>query len=517
MSLFRSIATIGGLTLVSRGFGFVRDMLLAALLGAGPVADAFFVALRFPNLFRSLFAEGAFSAAFVPIFVDLLTRGGRTRAIVFAEQTLAVLTAALLAFVLLMEAAMPLAIVVLAPGFVGGPSFDLAVDFSQLTFPYLLFISLTSLQGGVLNAFGRFAAPAATPILLNLSLITALLGTGPLMPTMGHALAWGVVAAGILQFLWLMGSCGREGVWLQMPWPKLTPEVRRLLRRALPVAFGAGVYQVNVMAGTILASLLPAGSVSYLFYADRLSQLPYGIIGVAVSTALLPLLSRQVRMGENSAAIHSQNRALEFAIFLMLPAAAALMVLADPIIDVLFRRGVFGPAEVKETAAALQAFALGLPALMLVKSLTPGYYAREDTKTPVKIAALSAVINVALAALLMLPFRHVGIALAASVANLANALLLALVLRRRDLLRFDARFRQRVPRTLLATGTMAAILFVLSRLLASWFLGSFIERAGALMLLVGAGLAAFGVLAHLFGAAKFGELKTLLRRERAVA
>jgi putative peptidoglycan lipid II flippase len=517
MSLLGSIATIGGLTLVSRGFGFVRDMLLAALLGAGPVADAFFVALRFPNLFRSLFAEGAFSAAFVPIFVDMLTRGGRAKAIVFAEQTLAVLTTALLAFVLLMEAAMPLAIVALAPGFVGGPSFHLAVEFSRLTFPYLLFISLTSLQGGVLNGLGRFAAPAATPILLNLSLITALLGTGPLMPTMGHALAWGVVAAGILQFLWLMGSCGKEGVWLRMPWPRLTPEVRRLLRRALPVAFGAGVYQVNVMAGTVLASLLPGGSVSYLFYADRLSQLPYGIIGVAVSTALLPLLSRQLRTGENSAAIHSQNRALEFAIFLMLPAAAALMVLADPIIDVLFRRGAFGPAEVRQTAAALQAFALGLPALMLVKSLTPGYYAREDTKTPVKIAALSAAINVALAALLMLPFRHVGIALAASVANLANALLLAVVLRRRGFLRFDARFQQRVPRTLLATGTMAAFLFVLGRLLAPWFSGSFIERAGALILLVGAGLAAFGVLAHLFGAAKFAELKALLRRKRAIA
>jgi putative peptidoglycan lipid II flippase len=517
MSLFRSIATIGGLTLVSRGFGFVRDMLLAALLGAGPVADAFFVALRFPNLFRSLFAEGAFSAAFVPIFVDMLTRGGRTKAIVFAEQTLAVLTTALLAFVLLMEAAMPLAIVVLAPGFVDGPSFDLAVEFSRLTFPYLLFISLTSLQGGVLNALGRFAAPAATPILLNLSLITALLGTGPLMPTMGHALAWGVVAAGILQFLWLMGSCGREGVWLRMPWPKLTPEVRRLLRRALPVAFGAGVYQVNVMAGTVLASLLPGGSVSYLFYADRLSQLPYGIIGVAVSTALLPLLSRQVRTGEDAAAMHSQNRALEFAVFLMLPAAVALIVLAEPIIDVLFRRGAFGPVEAKQTAVALQAFALGLPALMLVKSLTPAYYAREDTKTPVKIAALSAVINVVLAAALMLPLRHVGIALAASVANWANAMLLAVVLRRRGFLRLDSRFKRRLPRTLLATGAMAVSLVALSAALAPWFTGLFAERAAALVLLIGAGLAVFGMLAHLCGAARLGELKTLLRRKQAVA
>ena len=517
MSLFRSIATIGGLTAVSRVLGFVRDMLLAALLGAGPVADAFFVALRFPNLFRSLFAEGAFSAAFVPIFVGMLATGGRTKAIVFAEQTLAVLTTALLAFVLLTEAAMPLAIMLLAPGFIGGPSFDLAVEFSRLTFPYLLFISLTSLQGGVLNALGKFAAPAATPILLNISLITALLGTGPLMPTMGHALAWGVVVGGILQFLWLMRSCGKEGVWLRMPWPRLTPEVRRLLRRALPVAFGAGVYQVNVLAGTVLASLLPAGSVSYLFYADRLSQLPYGIIGVAVSTALLPLLSRQVRTGESEAALHSQNRALEFAIFLMLPAAAALLVLAEPIIDVLFRRGAFGPAEVRQTAAALSAFALGLPALMLVKALTPGFFAREDTKTPVKIAVLTAVLNVGLAALLMVPLRHVGIALAASLANWVNALLLAAVLRRRGFLRFDARFRRRVPRTLLATGGMAVALFAVAALLHPWLMGSLAERASALTLLIGAGLASFAALAHLSGAARAHELKTLLRRGRAVA
>lgn len=514
MSLFRSIATIGGLTAVSRILGFVRDMLLAALLGAGPVADAFFVALRFPNLFRSLFAEGAFSAAFVPIFVGILATSGRTRAIVFAEQTLAVLTTALLAFVLAMEALMPLAIMLLAPGFIGGPSFELAVEFSRLTFPYLLFISLTALQGGLLNALGRFAAPAATPILLNLSLITALLGTGPLMPTMGHALAWGVVVGGVAQFLWLLVSCGREGVWLRMPRPRLTPEIRRLLRRALPVAFGAGVYQVNVMAGTVLASLLPTGSVSYLFYADRLSQLPYGIIGVAVSTALLPLLSRQVRTGDSEAALHSQNRALEFAIFLMLPAAAALLVLAQPIIDVLFRRGEFGPLDVRQTAAALGAFALGLPALMLVKSLTPGFYAREDTKTPVKIAVLTAVLNVALAAFLMLWFRHVGIAAAASIANWTNALLLAVVLHRRGFLRFDERFRRRVPRTLLATAGMSLALLAVAAFLASWLSGSLLERSACLAVLVAAGFASFAALAHLLGAARVGELRTLLGRGR---
>ncbi len=514
MSLFRSIATIGGLTAVSRIFGFIRDMLMAALLGAGPVADAFFVALRFPNLFRSLFAEGAFSAAFVPIFVSLLTREGRARAIGFAEETMAVLTTVLLAFIIVVEVLMPLAITALAPGFVGTPTFDLAVEFSRLTFPYLLFISLTALQGGILNAFGRFAAPAATPILLNLSLITAMLGTGPLMPTIGHALSWGIVAAGIVQFLWLVGSCGREGVWLRLRRPRLTPDVKALLWRALPVAIGAGIYQINVLAGTVLASLLPAGSVSYLFYADRLNQLPYGIIGVAVSTALLPLLSRQVRSGEIEAAAHSQNRALEFAILLMLPAATALVVLAEPIIDVLFRRGAFGSLEVHETAAALAAFAFGLPALMLVKSLTPNFYAREDTRTPVKIAVVSAVLNVALAALLMTSLRHVGIAAAASVANWVNALMLAFVLYRRGFLRPDARLKKRLVRTVVAAAAMAAALAVVQAQFAPWMTGRFVERAAVLSVLIAVGLIVFGLVAQLTGAASIGELKTLIRRDR---
>jgi putative peptidoglycan lipid II flippase len=515
MSLLRSIATIGGLTMASRVLGFARDALMAALLGAGPVADAFFVALRFPNLFRSLFAEGAFSAAFVPIFVGALTLEGRTRAIVFAEQALAVLVTTLFAFVLLIEIFMPAFITVLAPGFVGSPTFNLAVEFSRLTFPYLLFISLTALQGGILNSFGRFAAPAATPMLLNLSLITAMLGTGPWMPTMGHALAWGVVFGGIAQFLWLLRSCGREGVWLRLPWPRMTPNVRRMLLRALPVAFGAGVYQVNVMAGTILASLLPTGSVSYLFYADRLNQLPYGIIGVAVSTALLPLLSRQVRAGEVDAALGSQNRALEFAIFFMLPAAAALMVLAVPIIDVLFRRGAFGPVEVRETAHALVAFACGLPALMLVKSLTPGFYAREDTRTPVKIAVASAVLNIALAALLMLPMQHVGIALAASLANWFNALLLGIVLYRRGFLQFDARLIRRLPRTCAATAAMAAASYAGLRLAQPWLDGPFVDRATALAVLITAGCVVFAASATLFGAARPAEIKALFRRSRA--
>ena len=515
MSLLRSIATIGGLTSISRVFGFIRDSMMAAFLGAGPVADAFFVAMRFPNLFRSLFAEGAFSASFVPIFVGLLHEEGRDRAIAFAEDTLAMLTTALIVFVFVMELVMPWAMVGLAPGFVGTPAFEYSVEFSRLTFPYLLFISLTALQGGILNALGRFAAPAATPILLNLSLIGALLGTGRFMPTIGHALSWGMVIAGIVQFLWLMHSCRRAGVSLRMPWPRLTPQVRELLRRAMPVALGAGIYQVNIMAGTVLASLLPAGSVSYLFYADRLNQLPYGIIAVAVSTALLPLLARQVRAGDEMAAMHSQNRALEFALFLILPATAALMVLAEPVIRVLFQRGAFTIEDARQSAAALVAYAAGMPAFMLVKTLTPNFFARGDTKTPVKMAAASAVFNIAAAAGLMIPFTHVGIATAASLAAWLNAGLLALVLRRRGRLVMDLRLRRRLPRTVLATALMAGAVGGLNYALGDWLSASLLIRVATLALIIATGLAVFGIAAPLLGAASLDDLKTFARRKQA--
>jgi putative peptidoglycan lipid II flippase len=514
MSLLRSIATIGGLTAVSRVLGFVRDVLTAALLGTGPVADAFFVALRFPNLFRALFAEGAFSAAFVPLFVATLEAEGPARARAFAERTLAVLTTALLGFVLIMQLAMPLAMYAIAPGFAGTKTFAYAIAFSRLTFPYLLFISLTALLGGVLNAFGRFAAPAATPILLNLSLIGALLGAGPLVPTLGHALAWGTTVAGILQFLWLFVNTGRGAFWLRMPRPKLEPQVRLLIRRALPVAFGAGVQQVNVLVDTTLASLLGTGAVSYLFYADRLNQLPHGIVGVAVSTALLPLLSRQFKLGQLDAALHSQNRALELAFLLMLPAAAALMVLAQPLIGLLFQRGAFGPDAVVATAGALTAYASGLPGFMLIKALTPAYYAREDTATPVKIAAATMILHVVLSLALMWPLAHVGIALSTALSAWFNAALLAYVLFRRRLLRIDARLRQRLPRTVLATLAMTVVIWGARDALEPWWRGGFWDRCLAVGAMIALGLAVYGLAVQLFGAARLGELRGMLRGGR---
>ena len=303
MSLLRSISTVGAFTMASRILGFVRDALIAALVGAGPVADAFFVAFKLPNLFRRLFAEGAFNAAFVPLYATELSEGGRERARAFADQAFAVLAWSLAVFVALAELAMPLLMRVFAPGFLDRPeTFDLAVLFARIAFPYLLFVSLVSLAGGILNAHHRFAAAAATPILLNLCLIGAILGLARFTPTPGHALAWGVFAAGIVQCLFLFATLSKAGERLRAVRPALGPKVRLLLRRALPVAVGAGAYQINLAIDMIVASFLPAGSISYLFYADRISQLPLGVVGVAVGTVLLPVLSRQLRANDSGAA-----------------------------------------------------------------------------------------------------------------------------------------------------------------------------------------------------------------------
>src|ERR1700739_4381200 len=354
MSLLRSVATVGSYTLISRILGFIRDVLTAAILGAGPVADAFFVAQRLPNLFRSLFAEGAFSAAFVPLFAGIMAEHGKGPARIFAEDALAVLLAALLGFVLLAEIFMPAVIDVIAPGFRREPEkFELAVDLARITFPYLLFIALVALQGGVLNSVERFAAAAGTPILLNLFLIAALLMMRRFGWRDGRALAWAVSAAGFAQFLWLLFAFGRGGLALRLPLPRLTQGVRRTLAVMAPGTIGAGVTQLNLLISTALASLLPSGSVSYLYYADRLNQLPLGVVGIAVGTAILPSLSRQVRLGHHAESVATQNRGIELALLLTLPAAVALALLATPILAVLFQHGAFGASDAEKTASTL--------------------------------------------------------------------------------------------------------------------------------------------------------------------
>ncbi len=513
MSLLRGIATVGGYTMLSRVLGFLRDVLTAAYLGAGPIADAFFIAFKFPNFFRRLFAEGAFNAAFVPLFAGMVARDGRVVARDFAEDAMAVLIAVLLALTLAIEFAMPQFVALVAPGFRDEPEkLALAIEFSRITFPYLLFISLVSLQGGVLNSLDRFAAVAVTPVLLNLSMIGALLVLTPRLGSAGLALSWGVALAGVTQFLWLAFACGHEGMSLRLPVPRVTPEVKRLLTLMLPAALGSGVVQVNLLIDIVIASLLPTGAVSFLYYADRLYELPLAVIGIAIGTAILPLLSRQIRLGENAAAATTQNRALEAAMILTLPATVALIVLAQPIIATLFERGAFDASATRETGRALIAYALGLPAYVLIKLLAPCYYARQDTRTPVKIAVLCVAVNTIAALALMQMLAHVGIALATALAAWLNAGLLAHGLVRRGHWTIDRRPLLRSARALGASLVMGAALLALLAPLAATLAAHGPLRWAALGGLVTLGLAVYAGAAILLGAFYPREFLRMIRR-----
>jgi putative peptidoglycan lipid II flippase len=402
---------------------------------------------------------------------------------------------------------------VLAPGFVDEPDrFNLAVTFGRLTFPYLLLVTLTALFGGVLNALYRFAAAAAAPIALNVVMIGALLLFSRWAATPGHVLAIAVTVGGIVQCLLLAQASARAGMALRLGRPRLTAEMRRLLALMLPGAFGAGVSQINLLIGTMIASLLPTGAVSYLYYADRIYQLPLGVIGVAVGTALLPRLTRELGSGEAAAAEASQNRAVELALLVSLPATLALLVMPEAIIRVLFGRGAFQADSIAETAATLAAYAVGLPAFVLVRVLSPGFFARADTTTPMRIGVITVGANVALSLALAWPLAHMGLALATSLAAWLNAGLLYHRLWRDHGVRLDARLRRRLPRILVASLAMALLLAAAAHLARPLLAGAELARAATLGLVVLAGLGGFALFAHLAGAARFGELARLLRR-----
>lgn len=514
MALMRSIATVGGFTMLSRILGFVRDILVAAILGAGPIADAFFIAFKFPNVFRRLFAEGAFNAAFVPLFAGKLEEeDGNNRAKLFAEQAFAFLFWILLILLIILELTMPWAMRLFAPGFLEDPAkFDLAVHLTRITFPYLLFISLVSLMAGILNSLNKFAAAAATPVLLNICLIGAVVGLTPYTETPGHALAWGVFAAGIVQFMWLIWNCTQNNMALTLRLPKWGADVKTMVMRIIPGALGAGIYQINMLVDMIIATLLPTGSISFLFYADRINQLPLGVVGVAVGTALLPMMSRQLRSGDDQGAMHSLNRAIEFSLFLTLPAAVAYMVIADPVVSVLFERKEFSTSDSQATAAALFIYAIGLPAYVLNKALTPGFFARGDTKTPMKIAAVCMIINIVFNLILMGPFLHVGLAMATVISAWTNTILLAVILKKRGFLTLDQRLISRALRTFLSCAVMGAGLFGLTILLTPFLSGSQIERIASLGALIGCGLLLYFTCAFICGAARISEIKSMMRR-----
>ncbi len=512
--MLRNILSVGGLTLVSRVVGFARDVLIAAMLGAGPVADAFFVAFRLPNHFRALFAEGAFNAAFVPVFSERLVKDGREAARVFAQEVLAIL---LLAQLVLLAAAllvMPWFMVVFAPGFTHDPAkFEMAVTFTRITFPYLLLISVVALLGAMLNSLKRFSAAAAAPILMNLCMIGALVGLTPVLPNAGYALAWGVLASGVVQLLYLMWDARRAEMSLGLVWPRLTPGVRHFLRVLGPAALGAGLVQINLFMDTVIASFLPTGAVSYLYYADRLNQLPLGVIGIAIGTVLLPEMARQLKGGEPEAAADSQNRCLELSLLLTLPAAAAFMTAAHPIMTVLFQRGAFTATDADASAATLMAYAVGLPAFVLVRSLVPGFHARQDTATPVKLALVAVVVNVGLKLVLMGPLAQIGLALATSVSAWVNVGLLAWMLGRRGFLRVDDRLRRRGPRMLVATiGMVGGVLGGETLLAPALADPALMVRMGALVLLCFGGLGVFGGLAVVTGAVGRADWRRCFRR-----
>ena len=510
--MLRGILTVGGWTMASRVLGFARDILIAAMLGAGPVADAFFVANRLPNLFRRLFGEGAFNAAFVPAFSGLLAAEGAPAAQRFAEEATSVMVFWLSGLTILAELAMPALMLVLAPGFLEIPDkFALAVTLSRITFPYMPLICLTALLSGVLNGLDRFAAAAAAPVLYNLTSIAFMLGLAGITPTVGHALAWGVSASGVFQLVLLLWAVRRAGMTLTLPRPRLTPQMRLLLRRMGPGLIGAGVTQLNLAVDVIIGSLLAPGTVSILYYADRVNQLPLGTIGVAVGTALLPTLSRQALGGEAQAAVATLNRALEYALTLTLPAALALLAIPGPIIGVLFGRGAFDAHSVMLSAQALAAYAVGLPAFVLVRVLVPGFFARGDTSMPVKVGTTMVGLNLALNVAFMMPLQHLGPPLASSLAAWCNVAALAAILRRRGHFAIDEGLRSVVPRTLLAGLVMAAVLLALERGVYAPLATTGGARWLALGILIAGGLAAYGIAGQVAGAFDLGEVARRVR------
>jgi putative peptidoglycan lipid II flippase len=507
--LAAAFLTVSVWTFVSRVAGFVRDVLIAAYLGAGPVAEAFLIAFTLPNMFRRLFAEGAFTVAFVPMFAKKLEGGEDARR--FAEDAFAGLATLLIALTLVAQAAMPLLVLGMAGGFLGDARFDLAVLYGRICFPYILFISLAALLSGVLNATGRFVAAAATPTLLNALFIAAMLAADRAGWPMGDTLAWAVPVAGIAQLAMLWVAAARAGFAPRLTLPRLTPELRRLAIIAGPALLAGGVVQINLIVGRQVASFFE-GAVAWLSYADRLSQLPLAMVGIAIGVVLLPDLSRRLRAGDTVGGRNSYNRATEFALVLSLPATVALAVAAVPIVAVLFERGAFTAEDTAATGLALAIYALGLPAFVLQKIMQPLYFAREDTRSPFRFALWAMVVNAVIAIGLAPVIGYIAAALATTVAGWTMVWQLARNARAMGpAALYDDRLRARMPRMLAAAAGMGAVLLAAVALLAEALAAPGL-RYGALAVLVAAGALAYGLFGLLLGAFRLSDFRSALRR-----
>jgi len=517
MSLFKSTAVIAFFTLLSRVSGLVRDLMMANLMGASFLSDAFFVAFKIPNFFRRLFAEGAFNAAFVPSFSGLLAAEGRKQAVDFAGEVMSVLLVALLVLNAIFIVFMPWILPAFAPGFTDDPAkFDLTVTLSRICFPYILFISLVSLLAGMLNSLGKFAAPAAAPIFLNLCMILGLVALHETVPTPAHAVAVGVFLAGVAQLVWLILACAREGAMPGIVAPKMTAHVKQMLVLMAPAALGSSVQQLNLLVDTIIASTMP-DAVSFLYYADRLTELPIGMIGVAVATAILPLMSRQMKEGKLTAAQYTMNRALEIVLLFGLPSTAALIVIAKPIITVIYEHGAFSAEDTVATYTALMAFAVGLPAFLMVKIFAPGFYAMKDTKTPFKIAMVCVVLNLVLNLTLIRFIDHVGMALATSIASWVNVALLSRILYTRGIFRPDATLKRRMARMGGAVLAMVLVLLAMSGLCADALAGEKMMRTLVLGAMVALGGVTYLAVAWFSGGVDRDQVLGLFRRKAGAA
>ena len=492
--LLKSSAIVGSATMLSRVLGLIRDVVLANLVGAGSNADAFFIAFKIPNFLRRLFAEGAFAQAFVPVLSDTREQGGLMAVKALVDRIAGALGGTLLLLTALTMLASPWVATLFAPGFMRDPQkLQLTAELIKLTFPYLFFISMTGFAGAILNTYDRFAVPAITPVLLNLSLIGAAIFVAPSFDEPVFALAWGVLVAGVLQMLFQLPSLYRLELLPKPTWDLSHPGVHRVMILMVPALFGVSVSQINLLLDTILASLLPGGSVSWLYYSDRMTELPLGVFGIAIATVILPALSSHRARAETEAFGETLDWAVRLVLLIAVPAMVALFLLAAPILTALFQYGAFSPNDVTKATYSLQAYTLGLGAFMLIKVLAPGFYARQDMKTPVKIGIIAMVANMVLNPLLVFPLLwqfdlgHVGLALATSIAAWLNAGLLYRGLRRDKVLRPSEAWGGFMLRLLLAVMAMGALLVWLTPELSTWSDWGWLPRALAMLGICSAG------------------------------
>jgi putative peptidoglycan lipid II flippase len=494
------IFTVGGYTLLSRLTGFARDIMLAAILGAGPVADAFFVALRLPNHFRAIFAEGAFNAAFVPAYAHLHSQS-ETSAKLFANRIFTLLFSAQIVLLMVAWLFMPQVIAILAPGFSEDPlRGELAISLTRITFPYLLLVTLVTLYGGMLNVMHRFASAAAAPIFLNLSMM-ATLALAALFPGAGYAAAWGVLIAGFLEFFLLAGDAARNGILPKFAPLKLDDDVRAFFRALGPATVGSMGTQVALFADTIIATFLPAGALSALYYADRLNQLPIGVIGIAIGTVLLPEMSRRLTSGDLAGAAASQRRAFDFTLLFSVPFVAAFLTVPDVIMRAMFARGAFSKADAAAAGATLAAYAIGLIPFVLIRSAVATFYARKDTATPVKAALTGVAVNVALKIALVGSLAQVGLALATAVGAWVNLLLVIGFAVRAGFLEFDRAFLLSLAKFLVTGIVLSAALWFAARFATAQLaqLSAFRDEAALLVLIVVGAIVYGGSILLLFG------------------